>query len=388
MAREEKLREKRQQKLQQAISDNKEDVVEENLSFAESTTTIMSQKRKRLQENTDKVKKLKVSENPTPTRQQPIIQAEQLNPEPTHQQKSDTVVVRLTSGQVVRVPRALLEKLNPGLCRTSTVVNQGSVTVTVCDGKRDQAVRLTDPSFTELPVNVSLGRALEILRGTDSSEDIVDQGPIRTNGFVKQLPENGSSRFIKIRAYQGPPTVPAAVDSASPTTSSLSEQLTKIQEMPQTYVVPRPTVLQTSQQQSTTRVPSGSSFHMTRIVQQQRPQNIGRRNLVISAAVPVVQMRPSQQQYVLTNGFHSSTPILQSSQGPMKICFIPSPRKADGTPLSPGSPSPGIYVMNPPSNVCQINLNEVLKAFSMQNAATTVAAKAAKLQQSSQQFPA
>ena len=374
------------------------DVVEEELSFADTTTTT-AQKRKRLQEKSEKVKKLKVSENPTPTRQQPIIQTKQLNPAPTpptQQQQNDTVMIRLASGQVVRVPRALLAKVNPGLSSsfrtssTSAVVDPRTVTVTACDEKPDQVVRLSGPSIAQLPENVSLGRALEILRGKCSGEENVNQDPARTNRFVKQLPENGTSRFVKIRAYQGSPTVPSSVDSALPSTSSLSEQLTKIQQMPPTLVVPRPTAPQTftSQQHRTTaRVPSGPSFHVTRIVQQQQPQNLGRRSVVMSAPVPAVQMRPSQPQYVLTNGVHSSSSIQQSSQGPMKICFIHSPRKADGTPLSPGSASPGILVMNPPSNLRQINFNELLKAISMQNAATT-AANAAKLQQSSQQSPA
>ena len=106
-----------------------------------------------------------------------------------------------------------------------------------------------------------------------------------------------------------------------------------------------------------------SPFNVSRVVQQQH------HTVMMSAPAPVVPpTRPSLQQFVTSNG----VPIQQQSgQGPMKICIIHSPRKADGTPQPPGSTAPRILVMNPPSNLQQINFNEVLKAISRQNAAAT-----------------
>ena len=98
--------------------------------------------------------------------------------------KTDTVLVRLTSGQVVLVPRELLKKVNPAISVANTTVTTSTVVPTLATTSKvlptlsagpyvvksnveqlPQRTLLTAPSVKrDLPVNVSLNEALDIFK--------------------------------------------------------------------------------------------------------------------------------------------------------------------------------------------------------------------------------
>lgn len=159
------------------------------------------------------------------------------------------------------------------------------------------------------------------------------------------------------------------------------QQLHQLQQQPQLHQQ-----LQLQQQlgrQSVVVQRAVSMPAMTRVVQQQQPGII--RRIVVPTTgtatstmpMPVTQFRPvgTMPRFIRPNGSLQATPVTVGSSptGPMKICIIQSPRKPDGTPVSPGSSTPGIVVMNPPENFRQLNINDVLRAISVQNASTSSA---------------
>ena len=128
-------------------------------------------------------------------------------------------------------------------------------------------------------------------------------------------------------------TSPPPQVATTPATSSLSQQLVKIQQLP-VNPLPQTTLRPTFTAQRSVPLPS-APFNVTRIVQQQQQQP-GRRTVMLSSPGSVVPNRP---QFMTLNG--GMTSPFQGGQNPMKICIIHSPRKADGTPVSPGSATPG-----------------------------------------------
>ena len=482
VAKEEKLREKRLLKQQQDNSKPiSSDNIAENekndrtpISTPDATTTTAGLKRKRslLQKSSDSIKKQKVSSTvtasapvttaplpttvaastsaatPTPTTIPTTIPAQviphtpekvsnvtqlllqqqpQQPPPPTsvmpqpklpNMTKTDTVLVRLTSGQVVLVPRELLKKVNPAISVANTTVTTSTVVPTLATTSKvlptlsagpyvvksnveqlPQRTLLTAPSVKrDLPVNVSLNEALDILRQKYSTAEVA-QTPIQVakpNGILKQnLDSNGKSfSYVKIRAFQGPgaPTTGSAIGTTAQSASSLSEQLVKIQQMP-AQIMHHQTIQQQQQHQQqlqhhqphqpivvqrTVSMPT-----MTRFVQQPSqpgiirriivPQNVASSFTQIRPAmtlprIPVTHIRPT----IAMPGIFRSNGTIQSGSGPMKICIIQSPRKLDGTPVSPGSTTPGIVIGNPPTNLRQLNINDVLKAIAAQNASTVM----------------
>lgn len=285
------------------------------------------------------------------------------------QPQSETILLRLANGQLIQVPRSMLKKVNPAPSSinrgSSNTMNDSETRTLTMPPGGPIAVRSNGPtssSASNVPIKVSSNQALQILTHKYPDKKIVHptNNPIvagsKTNGNLAagNSESNGQTfRFVKI---QSPHSAPA-LNGSTPTTSSLPQQLLRM--------VPTTTAQQTFGSQPQI-VSATSPFNVSRIVQQQH------HTVMMSAPVPVVQpTRPSLQQFVTSNG----VPIQQQSgQGPMKICIIHSPRKADGTPHPPGSATPRILVMNPPSNLQQINFNEVLKAISQQNAATATAA--------------
>jgi hypothetical protein len=234
----------------------------------------------------------------------------------------------------------------------------------------------------ELPANVSLNKALDLLRQKYSQDQnkLVclqqpAQQPLATNGVLTPValepstPNGRTFRFVKIRAFQGQPTpgVPTSVSTLTSPSTSLSEQLVKIHQMHTLPQAPpqqiRPVVAQPSAVRTVIAQPSAV-----------RPspllQPVIRRTMVMSSPVQVGQLRAPipTMQFLRPNG------VMPASQGgPMKICIIQSPRKSDGSPMSPGSPAPGMVVVNPPQ-MRPVNFNHVLKAFSVQGVAQQVVA--------------
>jgi hypothetical protein len=347
---------------------------------------------------------------------------------------SDSVLVRLSSGQVVLVPRELLKKVQPSSNSLPaaaraipvTAASQSNQVVSVVKSESQpgsvvssvsnvvSSIPVKSESHAELPSNVSLTQALEILRQKYSGDQQQllhqQQSPdVKPNGILKQLADNPATkngrtfRYVKIRAFQGPSTAPSPSGSGLPAvTSSLSEQLVKIQQM-STGASPA------ASQQIVTQRNVALPTTFTRIVQQPL-----RRTVVMSSPVTQQQLRPalpmtqqvrastvmqqvratpmtqqvrtSLPQFVRLNSPMTTTTASQGSQGPMKICIIHSPRKSDGTPLSPGSATPGFVVMNQ-QNMRQINFSDVLKAISLQNATTTTNNATTTLLQSTSTSP-
>ena len=492
---EERLREKRQIKQQQQLQNNnnggsskasvspsppsattKADAENRPLSTPETLSTLKRKRSLLTKSPKESAKKLKVS-NATPSREtvptstattptpatsssnsvqlpeRPTPPAQPLQP-PNHEiqpkpapmpalpqqpvpmapPKGETVLLRLSSGQVVLVPKELLKKINPvtsGSSTATTLSVPGSSTATVFTAPRlptvptaprlptvptapvnkfvpagiipaTRAESLQPPAMVkqDLPANVSLNQALDILRQKCSSPAAQPQltqlvAP-KPNGILKAPVEsnNGKTfRYVKVQAFQGPPgTQPASQPGTVVTqpVSSLSEQLVRIQQMPVQLAHQQKQVQQPLQQQQqrpqfivhrTVPVPT-----MTRVVPQTTPTpqqtGIYRHFIVPSStatssvtSLPVTQIRPASAmpRFIRPNGALQASPIPVGlpQQGPMKICIIQSPRKPDGTPVSPGSVTPGIVVMNPPANFRQLNINEVFKAISAQNAAAS-----------------
>ena len=362
-------------------------------STTASSTSTSTLKRKRLLGKSEPVKKLKVSNPVAPP--QPVVkppqqqqQQQQLKPvnniqyvqpqqlsQGTQQlrqlpiiSKPDSVLVRLSSGQVVLVPRELLKKVNPAAANTvapapnNVAAASGPVAVTAVGQNPAQSWQNTPvkvekpeglPNGSDLPVNVTLAQALDMLRKKYSTPDGQQTTTLNmcssprdaSNSILNQLTDNSTQngrnfRYIKIRAYQGPPpntavTSPPPQVATTPATSSLSQQLVKIQQLP-VNPLPQTTLRPTFTAQRSVPLPS-APFNVTRIVQQQQQQQSpGRRTVMLSSPGSVVQNRP---QFMTLNG--GMTSPFQGGQNPMKICIIHSPRKADGTPVSPGSATPG-----------------------------------------------
>lgn len=335
-------------------------------------------------------------------------------PMPPATPKGETVLIRLSTGQVVLVPKELLKKINPvGVTTLPTprlptlpaAPANKFVPVGINPTTRVESVRQPMPQQVmvkqDLPANVSLNEALDILRqkcGSPAGQPQLTQfvAP-KPNGFLKAPVDNVGSangktfRYVKVQAFQGPPGTQAATQPGtvvSQPVSSLSEQLVRIQQMP-IQLAQQQKPLQQQQHQPQHQFPRPQIIvhrtvpvpTMTRVVTQPTLQQSGiyRHFIVPSTSATtstVTQIRPASAlpRFIRPNGTLQASPFLPagvSPQGPMKICIIQSPRKPDGTPVSPGSATPGIVVMNPPANFRQLNMNEVFKAISAQNAASS-----------------
>lgn len=409
VAREERQREKRA-KLQENKSSSIQSIT---TSVQKPSSTVTSGERNILPEPTESaeppLKRIRVQEKsevlPEPKIDPPkSVLANSTTP---ILNKSDSVLVRLASGEVVFVSRELLNKFR-GASQTLSSNYLTSTTTTSVNAANIRPQLNSTPSFIphnivrasgpnsatigpvpNLPINASLSQALAHL-GQNFSGSLPHHHQqvgvqARPNGIIRQVenPQNGRTfRFVKIRAYQGPPAAAGApigvqqqtvaappTDPSNVPVSRLSEQLVKIQHMPH-HAVQVPNTSTPTHFSIATTHPSIASSQMA-------PQ----RTVVVStpprAPLPMPihvaqQVRPSN--FLSTNGLipmHLTNQ--QQTHGPMKICIIQSPRKADGTPVSPGSATPGIFVMNPPQNGQQMNFEDVLKAISIQNAATTAA---------------
>ncbi len=298
--------------------------------------------------------------------QQPQQQPQQQQ----QQQQSDTILLRLANGQVIRVPRSMLKKVNPATSNTSREGIPNIVTVSGTSTLPVTGVPIavrstgqTSSSTASLPTKAPTNQALQILTQKYPDRKIVYQtnNPIvavpKPNGTPVASNSGSNGQTFRLVRIQSPQLAQQTLNGSTTATSAMPQQLFRmgpnVTTAQHTFVTQQPQT-----------VSAASPFNVSRIVQQQHRTVV----MPTSAPVPPVvqQTRPTLQQFVTT-----SNGVQQSGQGPMKICIIHSPRKADGSPHPSGSAAPQILVMNPPSNLQQINFNEVLKAISMQNAATT-----------------